>query len=382
VLDIQLEQHLGFPLRFTLTEYNDVLPCQWSSYNSEEEVYNGEFLQDPGLKILHYNDPQFVVYTQGIPLDILTVIRSFEIHQFAALQVCARLPYAQQLCISHPVLFLLIINFSIAHQLSQHEVQDLLLLKNTYKLQKMLFHSGKNSLKFLSKIRYWILSDRFIRLIQEILRSYELLDLIKHQNIIEERMLNAFMLYPNFRLHNALACIFDSEIPRNISHMNHLLTDIVTMSRITTIPLPRRFRNYQHLNQFHDRLIIQINQMPDHIGYNGNQRMAQHLSKPMLKQPLPNGKYVHAITTWKDLKLEGKHMHHCVYSYHWRIHKGEYYIYHFSHNEELTIGITMNAQLIMISQIKGRYNGAPEAESVELINQWFTWAMDRNTAES
>jgi len=77
------------------------------------------------------------------------------------------------------------------------------------------------------------------------------------------------------------------------------------------------------------------------------------------------------ITNNRDLHLEGKVQHHCIFSYHDRIVRGKYFSYQILEPERATLGLKKTvAGGYAIDQIYLKYNGIVSDVTRELVVGW------------
>lgn len=84
--------------------------------------------------------------------------------------------------------------------------------------------------------------------------------------------------------------------------------------------------------------------------------------------------HVREILTVKDLAAEGRHMHHCVFSYSWSIERGTVSIWSLSHEtwggDERCITVEVNNRERRIVQARGKYNRAMDNQERMMLTAW------------
>ena len=100
---------------------------------------------------------------------------------------------------------------------------------------------------------------------------------------------------------------------------------------------------------------------------------SENLSKDKLEWleqlSLPTGKKIKLIDNESDCYMEGKMMHHCVYTSYWNTVKNKkYIIYHINDDTSYgaTLGLAISGSKIRIHQLTGSYNNTPSPKAKEL----------------
>lgn len=131
-----------------------------------------------------------------------------------------------------------------------------------------------------------------------------------------------------------------------------------------------RIRSCKYMTQLtnlHDRLVSAVNDkalqgMP----------LIEYGEPPIRETPI-----IVPITNNRDLHMEGKIQHHCIFVYHNRIARGEYFAYQILEPERATLGLNKTvAGGYLIDQIYLKYNGIVSDATRELVKVWLNSSID------
>lgn len=86
--------------------------------------------------------------------------------------------------------------------------------------------------------------------------------------------------------------------------------------------------------------------------------------------PLAETANILSLSSWDELMLEGKTMHHCVASYHASIASGKIFIYKVLEPQRLTLAIKRYGNNWAIDQVRAVCNGMPTDKALEAIQLW------------
>ena len=79
-----------------------------------------------------------------------------------------------------------------------------------------------------------------------------------------------------------------------------------------------------------------------------------------------------------DLIQEGKEMHHCIASHLRSVVDGKFTVYRMTQPERLTIEVlVMGDGRCFLKEVRGKYNQLPSQRSMEIVERWFTNAVDK-----
>ncbi|MEH6823754.1 MAG: PcfJ domain-containing protein [Motiliproteus sp.] len=200
-----------------------------------------------------------------------------------------------------------------------------------------------------------------------------MLDTIKHEKELSFDLLGFIRRYKS--LSNSTLSKYYSRSGRPLrSAMNATIGDIFRLSGYVegkvSLHEIRKCSSLEDLEWIHDRLMNRLNLQLD-SGY--------EVAFPT--PPLNGNEHIVAIENGSELKIEGRSMCHCIYSYLHEVLDGRYYAFRVLWPERATLGVWIEScggsQRVRLDQLKGRKNTAVAKQTEDFVTAWISGKSDR-----
>lgn len=372
---IDLSEVMGYPLSIEFTNWEEGI--SWK-HISEKGTQVTDYFEDPGFPFSYLiNQSNLSSWLDSIPKHVLNLINNFEKtysrHAFTSIYFASRSKEAEELLVDAPILTWMILEHASIIKLNKTETSNLFKLKRTKILELHGIEPRKAILKFLYNLKLNEFSTYQLELIKKVLIAH---DIVKLNRIEFPSIEKLEWLLESPRLIDA-RFFKTMEEQQDMHEIKKYVIDTLNMAERLRVNNARtRILDCRDLNEitiFHDQLVVQINAI-----HQTNRRLHEELLKaPFPSPPFEDDLGISAITTFKELELEGQEMQHCISSYQIRIIKGQYYAYKVDKPERATIGLHIVRGKWAIDQIKLACNARPSDETKEHIYKWFL--NSRNT---
>jgi hypothetical protein len=100
------------------------------------------------------------------------------------------------------------------------------------------------------------------------------------------------------------------------------------------------------------------------------QRQGVGPARPLPPPPFPGNADIVPITTWDDLKLEGKAQHNCAGTYALGVSTTKFYIYRVLRPERATLSITKRRNRWVVDQLKAACNRYVSGTTILAVQTW------------
>ena len=117
----------------------------------------------------------------------------------------------------------------------------------------------------------------------------------------------------------------------------------------------------EKLQELHDRWVGELHK----------EKKGEINNVPFPLPPIPGSEEIIPITTYRELFVEGKKMHHCVACYLQKIRSGNSYIYKVFAPQRATLEIVLNqGSSPGVGQLKLAHNQEPSKETLAAVHEW------------
>lgn len=364
-----LSESLGYPLWLQVNHWQHDFPLQWCTFNADEVIEQGDFLFAPGL-------PLHLILTdslrQSIPSKLLRISESLSAMQYQLLQAMQVSEEAQELALSGPFLFLLVVHQAQRLSLTREAFAKLVLQKRTELLRFCGLPSTSSLKRLVGRIDVRpMLMDDFVYLYRS-LQNEEYRAKLRHVARLNTHQMVALRFYTGpFWL--GFMTILEPEMSIWEQRQIRRMADDTAQMGATRVHF-QGIDTYQALQALHDRLVDQQNQL---LNANGGERLRLLVEQYQTnygdypKPPLPGNDVVVALDSWAALVEEGKTMRHCVSGYGRHVGERSLFIYQVLAPQRLTMALKRSGTLWQVSEVRGHCNSAASEEAMAVIKEWF-----------
>lgn len=353
---------MGYPCFIHVVGIHSETPLAWWSEDGAGRIIErGEFLQPTGLPLNALIPPSELAV---IPTDWLTTLDIAPYMQWQLLQAMPSSPYAAELALSSPLLFILFVDWAKQEGISQAVFTALVGRKRTHLLSHIGLPASNSIVKILSRCQLKLRNSAELQLIRQELTLSSSVKILRH---VPRLGLRAFMLLERYRAiawPGLLAMVDPQTKTGNITALGRLLRDTQNMG--ATERQLKQLQNLAQLHELHDKLVRRFNQQSLHK--KSIELRCSFGEYPTA--PIPGTSDITPLVSWLDLLEEGSHMHHCVGSYAETVYSGHTFVYRVTAPERLTVALQKRQNRWEVSEIRGFANSRPTDESVECIRQW------------
>lgn len=271
--------------------------------------------------------------------------------------------HAQELALSSPMLFLLLVEHSIQNGIHEHYFQQLICKKRKHILQHIGLVDSTSTLKILGRTQLHLRHDEDVLTMIHVLQQPELVTLLRH---VPRPSLAAFLLLsrnPHIAWTGLLRMLDDSSTIKDVLLLSRLIRDTYNMG--ASRQALHKTQTRKELQELHDRMIRRFN----------DANSQKNLLSAMLQYEYPSPprcgtSSIVPLTSWDELLQEGSCMHHCVGSYAGRIAMGELFVYKVTEPERLTLALKRYSSGWVADELKGFQNAEPSSESRKAVRDW------------
>ena len=333
-----------------------------------------------GLAQSHADNPDVQAFLTQIPLAVCERAATFHFAQTTLLRWIATNPYAAELFETAPVLLWLLIGRQQTVDWPDSHVEQLLRGSRTRILSAIAGTGHKSALKWLARLDIGNGEGGDLAIIINALRG----ELYRSRWAREPRVplhwiagATRHMEIADTPAYHRYCTDNPTEGPRfnrDLASYARFFDDALNVARVAGIAdaeiALNRCTDFTAVRRLHDRWTDRLNQCQALVVEG-----TQHFPPP----PFEGTDAIHPITTYEDLRAEGRLMHHCVSIYNMKIEKGECYIYRILQPERATIELRFRGQQVRLGQVCLAYNARPAPETMDVIN---TWLLDQRPASA
>lgn len=357
---LDLTQAIGYPVHIHINRLSSKKPLYWVAYSDRKQISKGRFLESPGLPLsILLGDA-----LQQLPNPVFDVVHTATpCRQFAVLQAMLSSLHAQELALSSPMLFLLLVEHSIQNGIHEHYFLKLICKKRKRILQHIGLVDSTSTLKILARTHLHLRYDEDVLTMIHVLQQPELVTLLRH---VPRPSLAAFQLLSrnsHLAWTGLLRMMDDSSTIKDVLLLSRLIRDTYNMG--ATRQALHKTQTREELQELHDRMIRRFN----------DTNSQKHLLMTMLRYEYPapprcGSSSIVPLTSWEELLQEGSCMHHCIGSYAEKIANNEIFIYKVTEPERLTLALKRYSSGWLLDELKGFQNAEPSPESRQAVRDW------------
>jgi len=354
---IDLKQLSGYPLQMQLNGFSSDEPLAWSVWSDGQLVARGGFLEEPGLP-LHMILPSDQL--ERLPEDVQEVVYFAPWAQFTVLQAMLTSHQAFELAISNPLLFILLVEFSVMKMLTKANFGWLVQQPRVEILRQLGLAESASAVRILSRTRGRMRTRQDLHAICRVLQDDHLLSHLRH---LQQPTIAAFLMVDYMP---------ETIWPRLLKmlHPNDGMAKVKALSTLVSRlrDLGARCQQLRSLNQFE-----QLQATFDRLRERQNLHLACYYQKklgPYPPAPVPGNEYVKPLISWRELLREGDEMRHCVASHAERVSSGEIFIYRVELDQRLTLSLRKSSDGWVIKELKGFANSIPDEREARMVQKW------------
>ena len=286
---------------------------------------------------------------------------------YVLLWFISRSQYARELFETNPLLVWLLLKTAQSQCWNIEFIFDLFSWKRTRILAVCGLDESKAVLNLIQKLKL----ESFKRHEFDLITKYDWQHVAKHLShlpFIDGRLLKLLKRYPELET-SKLIQKFSADWKWHDFEMTFqdtlkMAEDLGVVGIMTRI---KSCKGLLQLTNLHDKLVSEI-----------NDKSLQDM--PLIeygKPPIDETPNIVPITNNRDLHMEGKIQHHCIFVYHDRIARGDYFAYQILEPERATLGLNKTvAGGYTIDQIHLKYNGLVSDATREMVMMWLNSTVD------
>ena len=363
-LEIDWTQSLGHRCMVTVAPWNRGL----GGIAIDDDEQTDITLREVGDWVFGLTDPAVLMWKESFPLEVLSALEAMPSHKARLAEYAAKSRSARDLLVSNPILLWGLCEYGFLNGISIGEIEELTRLKQRDLCQHLKLEGTRQQVRLLKRM------SRVSRTKDE-LRSY--IRLLKYQEVCNYLSHAKGDLWQDLKLlmkHSWLAgCPARVLIPL-LSQQEHwiIFRDILRM--LDNISALQQCTSINALNRLHDRLVVDLNQRRGRELIRDERGQPKSLPTP----PIPAGENIEPVGSQMDLIQEGKEMHHCIASHLRSVVDGKFAVYRMTGPERLTIEVlVMGDGQCFLKEVRGKHNKLPSQQSMEIVERWFTNAVDK-----
>lgn len=366
---INLSQYFGYDCIIEISSWDKGIAWTGIADSEIQTIVDISELGIPFVAICNTEEANvwLVTFPEGLQEKLLEYELKYRGTLYVLLWFISRSRYARELFETSPLLVWIIL------KTAQSQCWDIEFILNLFscKRTKILAVCGLDESNAVLKIIQKLTLKHFSQHEFELIAKYDWQNVAKHLShlpLIDGRLLKFLKKYPKLET-STLIQKFSSEWKWHEFEMTFkdtlkMADDLGILGIMSQI---KACKDLPQLTRLHDRLVSRVN---DHAMQ--DIALIEYGEPPM--QETPN---IIPITNNRDLHMEGKIQHHCIFAYHDRIARGEYFAYQILAPERATLGLHKTvAGGYSIDQIYLKYNGIVSDATRELVMAWLNSSID------
>lgn len=358
---VDLSQALGYPIRVFINRPQSIKPLFWRAYSGTEQVSKSCFLESPGLPLAGLLGDEF----QDLPSQWLDAVRiATPVQQFAVLQAMLSSRQAQELALSAPILFVLLVDHATQNDYSEDVFQQLACSKRKQILQKLGLVASTSTLKILGRMRLQLRNQEDVQAITCVLQHPELVKQLSHVSRPSLPIFQLLQRNPQLVWTDLISMLDETSSTKEVMLLSQTVRNTHMMG--ASLQVLRHTKNRRQLQKLHDRMVQRSN-----LAMAKDQALLLVVRYGTFPSPPLSGKAaIEPLASWEELLQEGIHMQHCVGSHAEMIAAGELFIYRVSQPERLTLALRREEQSWVLDEIKGFKNTEPSPNALKVVRTW------------
>ncbi|CCK76622.1 conserved hypothetical protein [Oleispira antarctica RB-8] len=368
-LVINLSQYFGYDCIIEISSWDKGIAWTGIADSEIQKITDISEIGIPFVAICNTEEANvwLVTFPEGLQEKLLEYELKYRGTLYVLLWFISRSQYARELFETSPLLVWIILKTAQ----SQCWGIEFILNLFSYKRTKILAACGLDESNAVLKIIQKLTLKHFSQHEFELIAKYDWQNVAKHLShlpLIDGRLLKFLKKYPKLET-STLIQKFSAEWKWHEFEMTfkdtlRMADDLAAVNIMTRI---RSCKDLRQLTNLHDRLVSEL-----------NDKVLQDI--PMVEYgvpPIPETPIIVPITNNRDLHMEGKIQHHCIFVYHNRIARGEYFAYQILEPERATLGLNKTvAGGYSVDQIYLKYNGIVSDATRELVKVWLNSSID------
>lgn len=367
-LIINFTQYFGYECIVSITPWEKGI--SWTGIN-ETEIKTIADISELGVPFVAICKVEganswLATFPEYLQEDLMEYELIYRGNMYALLWFISRSQYACELFETNPLLVWIILK--TAHK--QRWSIEFILNIFSWKRVKILAACGLDESKAVLNVIQKLKLKHFKQHEFELITEYDWQNVAKHLShlpVIDGRLLKLLKRYPELET-SKLIQKFSADW--NWHDFEMTFKDTLKMAddlQISDIMIRiRACKELPQLTTLHDRLVSRV-----------NDKVIQDITLIEYGEPpiqeTPN---IIPITNNRDLHLEGKVQHHCIFAYHDKIARGEYFAYQILEPERATLGLKKTVVGdYTIDQIYLKYNGIVSDATRELVVGWLNGSI-------
>jgi len=371
-VEFDLSQVLNYPITVRINGWHSDQPLHWASFNDDDMVAEGLFLEAPGLPLFTLSDDKGQRLCDAIPDDINAICSLMPAMDFQVAQACAVSTAARQLAYDAPLLFLLAVDYARQRPLSMEAFEQFLQFKRADILSAAGLPGSKSLARLVGRLKLspmmpWELDD--VRLA---LQQSEFLTLLRHH---AEVHLNHLRLLLRVRrpLWPGMLCLVNEHTQAaDLTWTCRMIRDTLNLAGGNEQVMVQ-VNSREDLQDQHDRFIDRFNRQNHRNSAEKRLELAKALEEEhgaYPKPPIAPVEGIQPLSSWLELLEEGATMRHCVGSYDMAVAWGEVFIYRMISPERLTISLEHRNDAWVVGEVRASCNANPSPAALERVRRW------------
>lgn len=371
-VEFDLSQVLNYPITVRINGWHSDQPLHWASFNDDDMVAEGLFLEAPGLPLFTLSDDKGQRLCDAIPEDTNAICSLMPAMDFQVAQACAVSPAARQLASDSPLLFLLAVDYARQQPLSVEAFEQLLALKRSEILSAAGLPGSKSLARLVGRLKLspmmpWELDD-----VHRALQQPDFLALLRHYPEVHLNHLR-LLLRVQRPLWQGMLCLVNAHTQAtDLSWTCRMIRDTLNLAGGNEQVLAQ-VNSREDLQDQHDRFIDRFNRQNHRNSEEKRIELAQELEDEHGDYPQPPVtplEGIEPLASWLELLEEGATMRHCVGSYDMAVAWGEVFIYRMVWPERLTISLEYRNNTWVVGEVRASCNANPSPAALERVRRW------------
>jgi len=371
-VEFDLSQVLNYPITVRINGWHSDQPLHWASFNDDDMVAEGLFLEAPGLPLFTLGDDKGQRLCDAIPDDINAVCSLMPAMDFQVAQACAVSTAARQLASDSPLLFLLAVDYARQQPLSVEAFEQLLAFKRSEILSAAGLPGSKSLARLVGRLKLspmmpWELDD-----VHRALQQPDFLALLRHYPEVHLNHLR-LLLRVQRPLWQGMLCLVNAHTQAtDLSWTCRMIRDTLNLAGGNEQVLAQ-VNSREDLQDQHDRFIDRFNRQNHRNSEEKRIELAQELEDEHGDYPQPPvtpPEGIEPLASWLELLEEGATMRHCVGSYDMAVAWGEVFIYRMVWPERLTISLEYRNNTWVVGEVRASCNANPSPAALERVRRW------------
>ena len=363
-LEIDWTQSLGHRCMVTVAPWSKGL----GGLAIDDDEQTDITLREVGDWVFGLTDPAVLRWKKSFPADVLIALEAMPSHKALLAEYASKSRSIQDLLLSNPILLWGLCEYGFLNDLTVDEIEELIRLKQRDLCRHLKLKGTQQQVRLIKRMSGVSRNKDELRSYVRLLQHQEVCNHLSHAKGELGQDLKLLTKYPWLA-----GCPARALIPL-LSEQEHwiIFRDILRM--LDNISALQQCTSVSAINRLHDRLVVDLNQRRGRELIRDERGQPKSLPRP----PIPAGENIEHVDSQMDLIQEGKEMHHCIASHLRSVVDGKFAVYRMTEPERLTIEVlVMGDGQCFLKEVRGKYNKLPSQQSMEIVERWFTNAVDK-----